>query len=126
MKYIVTTEKGIDQAVADLEEATVENKFGVLHKYDLRATMKSKGVEFDREVRVLEVCNPHHAKTALSTDIEVNLALPCRLSVWEDQGVHYIGMLKPSKLLEAVTDAPLDDLAAEVEATMIKIIEAAR
>lgn len=126
MKYIVKTEKSIDQAQADLEEATVAHKFGVLHTYDLRATMKNKGVDFDREVRVLEVCNPHHAHTALSADIEVNLALPCRLSVWENDGQHYIGMLKPSALLQTVSEAPLDDLANEVEETMIKIIEAAR
>jgi|FLOH01.1.fsa_nt_gi uncharacterized protein (DUF302 family) len=126
MKYIVKTEKSIDQAAADLVEATVAHKFGVLHVYDLRATMESKGVAFDREVRVLEVCNPHHAHTALSADIEVNLALPCRISVWENGGVHYIGMLKPSVLLQTVSDAPLADLAAEVEETMVKIIDAAR
>ena len=126
MKYIVKTEKSIDQAVADLEEATVAHKFGVLHVYNLRATMESKGVDFDREVRVLEVCNPHHAHTALSADIEVNLALPCRISVWENNGEHFIGMLKPSVLLQTVSDAPLEGLAAEVESTMIKIIESAR
>lgn len=126
MKYIVTTEKSIDQAVADLETATAAHKFGVLHVYNLRATMESKGVDFDREVRVLEVCNPHHAKTALSADMEVNLALPCRISVWENEGIHYIGMLKPSVLLQTVSDAPLEELASAVEETMIKIIEAAR
>jgi len=126
MKYVVKTDKSIDQAQADLEEATDANKFVVLHTYDLRATMKSKGVDFDREVRVLEVCNPHHAKTAMSADIEVNLALPCRLSVWGQEGQHYIGMLKPSALLQTVSEAPLQDLANDVEETLIKLIEAAR
>lgn len=126
MKYIVTTEKSVDQAAADLETAVPEHKFGVLHTYDLRATMKSKGVDYDREVRVLEVCNPHHAKTALTADMEVNMALPCRLSVWEDGEQTYIGMLQPTALLQVVTDADLGELAEEVEQTMIRIIDDAR
>ncbi|MBU0463123.1 MAG: hypothetical protein KKD21_08605 [Proteobacteria bacterium] len=38
MKYIVTTEKSIEQAVKNLEEAVTRNKFGVLHIHDLKTT----------------------------------------------------------------------------------------
>jgi uncharacterized protein (DUF302 family) len=126
MKYIVTTDKSVDQAVADLESAAAAQKFGVLHKYDLRAIMDSKGVDFDREVRVLEVCNPYHARTALDADMEANMALPCRISVWEEGGRNHIGMLRPTALLQAISTAPLQALATEVEQAMLKMIDSAR
>tara|TARA_R110002074_G_scaffold388706_2_gene571559 strand:- start:1015 stop:1179 length:165 start_codon:yes stop_codon:yes gene_type:complete len=40
MKYIVETEKSVDQAEADLSAAVQRHKFGVLHTYDLQDTMR--------------------------------------------------------------------------------------
>jgi len=51
MKHIVATEKTIEQAAKDLEEAVTRNKFGVLHIHDLKATMKNKGIDFPHECR---------------------------------------------------------------------------
>jgi len=45
MRYVVTSNKSVDQAVADLETAVRENGFGVLHQYDLKQTLAGKGVE---------------------------------------------------------------------------------
>ena len=61
MKYIISTNKTIDQTVKDLEEAVARNKFGILHVHDLKATMKKKGIDFKPECRIFEVCNPQKA-----------------------------------------------------------------
>ena len=39
------------------------------------------------ECRVLEVCNPRQAAAVLSSDMRLNMALPCRLSVYTESGV---------------------------------------
>ncbi|MDQ7005367.1 MAG: DUF302 domain-containing protein [Ghiorsea sp.] len=61
MKYIVNSTKNIHQAAQDLEAAVSNHNFGVLHIHDLKATMNKKGVPFEPECRIFEVCNPKKA-----------------------------------------------------------------
>lgn len=126
MRYIKTTTKSVDQATQDLEAAVIRHQFGVLHVHNLKETMKKKGVEFANECRILEVCNPHHAKRVLSEDMSINMALPCRLSVWSEQGKTHIGMLLPSDLLKLFSDsAALAEVADEVESATKAMIDEA-
>ena len=124
MKYIVATEKTIEQAAKDLEEAVTRNKFGVLHIHDLKATMKNKGIDFPHECRIFEVCNPQKANAVLTNDMSLNMALPCRISVWEENGQVKIGTLKPTELLFVLSDSEeLKLIAEEVENTIMTIID---
>ena len=77
MYYIVQTEKSFDQASADLDAAVKRHGFGVLHIHDLGSTLRSKGVSFDEQCKIFEVCNPMQAAKVLSTDMRLNMALPC-------------------------------------------------
>jgi len=57
----------------------------------------------------------------------VNLALPCRISVFEDGGKVKIGMIKPPFLLSVFPGwEKMKEEAAEVEQDTIQIIEDAR
>jgi uncharacterized protein (DUF302 family) len=127
MKYIVESLKSVEQVVEDLEAATKRHGFGVLHQHDLKATLDSKGVGLDHECRVLEVCNPGIAKEVLSADMTMNMALPCRISVWEEDGRTWIGMIRPTALLEVLSNDPsLVESAMDVERATVRIIEEAR
>jgi uncharacterized protein (DUF302 family) len=127
MKYIVTTEKKIEQAANDLKEAVTRNGFGVLHIHDLKATMKNKGIDFPNECRIFEVCNPQKAKAVLANDMSLNMALPCRISVWEENEQVKIGTLKPTSILSILSDSEeLKLIAEEVEKTIKAIIDEAR
>ncbi|RMG87769.1 MAG: DUF302 domain-containing protein [Candidatus Dadabacteria bacterium] len=126
MIHIVETYKSVETAVADLTEAVKRHGFGVLHTYDLRAKMQEKGVEFPRECRILEVCNPHRAAEVLGADMEVSLALPCRITVYEEGGKTKIGTLLPTKLLEVFPNAEaVAGVAREVEGEILAMIEEA-
>lgn len=61
MYYIVDTQKSFHQASTDLESAVTRNGFGVLHIHDLGTTLRSKGIAFEEECKVFEVCNPAQA-----------------------------------------------------------------
>ncbi|TGM86754.1 DUF302 domain-containing protein [Leptospira licerasiae] len=127
MKYIVESEKSVEQASSDLEKNVAEAKYGVLHIHDLRETMKKKGVEFPEECRIFEVCNPVRASKVLSEDMEMNFALPCRISVYTDHGKTKIGMIRPEPLLQTLSDSKiLAQEAKEVEYDLIRIIEASK
>jgi uncharacterized protein (DUF302 family) len=126
MRYIVTTPKTVEQAAADLDASVKANGFGVLHTYDLKQTLAGKGVNLPQECRILEVCNPHQAAKVLSSDMQMNLALPCRISVYEEDGQTHIGMIRPSAMLSSLSDAPgLKEVAEEVEQATIKMIDEA-
>ena len=127
MYYIVETEKSFDQASADLESAVKRHGFGVLHIHDLGITLRSKGIAFDEQCKVFEVCNPGQAAKVLSTDMRLNMALPCRISVFTEKGKTQIGLIKPAQMLaELSQDAALAQVAKEVEEKTIQMVDEAK
>lgn len=127
MYYTVISNKNFEQASADLDAAVKANGFGVLHVHDLGATLRSKGIAFANQCRVFEVCNPAQAAKVLSSDMRLNMALPCRISVYTDQGKTHIGLIKPVQMLAALSDDPaMATVAAEVEQKTIAMVDQAR
>ena len=127
MYYIVESRKTFAQAAEDLDAALRRNGFGVLHVHDIGATLRSKGVPFERECKVFEICNPRQAAQVMQADMRLNMALPCRISVYTGGGQTSIGMIEPDHLLRMLSDDPvLQPIANEVEAQMRRMIDEAR
>ncbi|QCU89807.1 DUF302 domain-containing protein [Thiomicrorhabdus sediminis] len=127
MYYQVETDKSFDQAVEDLQAAVTNNQFGVLHIHDLGGTMRSKGVDFKEDCKVFEVCNPVKASQVLAIDMRLNMALPCRISVFTEKGQTKIGMIEPVKMLDMLNnDEALKSIAAEVETKTKTMIDEAK
>jgi uncharacterized protein (DUF302 family) len=127
MKYIVETEKTVEQAVADLQKAVKKHNFGILHIHNLQETLRKKGVDFPNECQILEICNPQKAKEVLTDDMSMNMALPCRVSVYSERGKTKIGMIRPKALLEALSNSEsLMKVAEEVEAIIMEMIKEAK
>ena len=127
MYYIVETSKSFDEASADLELAVKRHDFGVLHVHDLGSTLRSKGIAFEEQCKVFEVCNPAQAAKVLATDMRLNMALPCRISVFTDKGKTQIGLIKPAQMLSALSqDAALVEVSEEVEAQTIQMVDEAK
>lgn len=113
----------LDQICARLPEVAVKHKFGVLGTHDLREKMTSKGVPFDRECRVFEVCNPQQAQQILNQAIEVSAALPCRISVYAEKDRTVLATIKPSALLGLFGAAGEESIARDVETSLVRIME---
>ena len=127
MYYIVDSDKSFVQASADLESAVKRHGFGVLHVHDLGAALRSKGLAFKEECKVFEVCNPAQAARVLSADMRLNMALPCRISVFTEQGRTKLGLIKPLQMLSALSqDAALLQVAEEVQRATIQMVDEAR
>jgi len=127
MYYVVETNKSFDQAVTDLEAAVANHKFGVLHIHDLGGTLRSKGIEFAQECKVLEVCNPVKAAQVLEIDMRLNMALPCRISVYTENGQVKIGMIEPVAMLSALSDdTRLVTISKEVEEIIVQMMDDAK
>ena len=116
MYYVVDTNKTFEQASSDLETSVDSLGFKVLHIHDLGQTLRGKGIDFPEQCRVFEVCNPVQAAKVLSADMRLNMALPCRISVYSEDGSVKIGMIKPVQMLSALSQDPaLLEVAREVE-----------
>lgn len=124
MIYRRETRKSVDQVFADIEKACKAHGFGVLHHFDFRKTLEGKGFPLANECRVMEICDPGQASAVLAVDMALNMALPCRLSIYEDGGKTIVGMIPPTALLKIVSDDPrIQSAARQVEGTMERIIE---
>jgi uncharacterized protein (DUF302 family) len=126
MLYCKQTQKSVDQVFADIEAAAKDQGFGLLHHYDFKQTLGSKGFPLSNECRVMEVCNPGQASEVLAIDMAMNMALPCRISIYEDGGRTFVGMIPPTAVLKLVSDDPrIAPAARMVEEAMEKIIDSA-
>ena len=127
MYYVAETAKSFEQAASDLELAVQHGGFGILHIHDLGGTLRSKGLEFEEQCKVFEVCNPQQAATLMATDMRLNMALPCRISVFTDKGTTKIGLIKPAQMLTTLTQDPeLARVAEEVEEKTIQMVDQAK
>ena len=127
MLIVVDSQKPLERVVKDLEAAVARHKFGVLGVHDLRAKLAEKGVPFDRECRVFEVCNPQQARKVLEANLEISTALPCRISVYSEAGKTRLATIKPTALIALYGTLELKAVAEEVERTIQAImIDAAR
>lgn len=120
-----TSADSLDAVCARLPDVAQKHKFGVLGTHDLKEKMTSKGVPFDRECRIFEVCNPHQAKQVLTESMEVSTALPCRISVYEESGKVVLATIKPTAFLTLYGVAGAENTARDVEDTLIKIMQQA-
>jgi uncharacterized protein (DUF302 family) len=131
MLFIQSTNKTVSETAADLETAVQANHFGVMQVHNLQQTMNNKGVEFTRECLIYEVCQPQQAKKVLDKNMSVSTALPCRISIYQEDGKTVLATLKPTILLamfntpETFSTPKLETVAEEVEDSIIKIMQEA-
>ena len=124
MYYIVPAAKSVDEAASDLEAAVLKHQFGILNVLDLKQTLTNKGYPFGPQCKIFEVCNPLQATRALQRDMRLNMALPCRISVFSEHGQTRIGMLRPTQMLAPLSQDPaLSQVAREVEQATIRMID---
>lgn len=127
MRYDVPTTKPVAQAAEDVQTIAKQYGFGTLHVNNLKETLTSKGFPQTQECYILDVCSPAQANKVLGIDFAMNVALPCRISVYEKGGQNWIGMISPKAMLELLSESPeLRTVAQEVESAMVKIIDTAK
>ncbi len=121
--YTINTSKTIEEAIAALEESLKEEQFGVLWKFDIKDKLHEKGLEFDKEFKVLEVCNPFEAQRVLNENELAGYFLPCKIVVYTSEGQTKIGMPKPTIMISALKDEKLKELAKDIEERLINCID---
>lgn len=120
--YTVTTEKTIDDAIHNLEESLKQEKFGILWVFDIKEKLQEKGLEFEKEFKVLEVCNPVEAQRILNQNEMAGYFLPCKIVVYEHEGKTKIGMPRPTSLISLLNDEEMKIFAKDIEDRLIHVL----
>ena len=127
MGYYLSTKLDLpfDEAIPVVVEALKKQGFGVLTEIDVQATLKKKlGVDF-RRYQILGACNPPFAHRALELEDKIGLMLPCNVIVQElGEGTVEVAAIDPLASMQAVENAALGELGAEVREKLALVIEA--
>lgn len=123
--YCAVSRRSVSEVASLLPAVIAKHEFGALNSTDLRQKMRDKGVAFEHACVVFDVCNPRQAKIVLDNDMSVSTVLPCRISVYEEDGKTVVATTKPTALLGLFGASGLEPVASEVEKTLISIIDEA-
>ena len=126
INYKVKTNKSFEVAITDLKKSLNSYNFGVLWELNFKEKLKEKDLDFDKNFKIFEVCNPQQAKEVLEKHIEVGYFLPCKMVVYEDNNAVFIGMLRPTGLIEMLNNKELSTIALEVENELKSAIDSAK
>jgi len=123
LKYEIQLNKSFGDVVDKLKASLSEEGFGVLWELNFKDKLKEKGLDFDHNFKILEVCNPVQAKEVLSTNIEIGYFLPCKLVVYEKGTSVNVGMMKPTEMMQMLGNNELIGIAKDVEDALKKAID---
>ncbi|KEF41271.1 MAG: hypothetical protein ER33_12180 [Cyanobium sp. CACIAM 14] len=118
--WVIDSARSFEAACAAVKAAVPRHGFGVLGLHDLGDTLRGKGFDSPEHCRVHEVCNPRQAATVLRRAMALTMTLPCRISVYTQNGRTRLGMIRPVPMMAALVP-----VAQEVEATLQAILQEA-
>ncbi|MCF6227219.1 MAG: DUF302 domain-containing protein [Planctomycetes bacterium] len=116
------SELSVEEAVAKVESASIENGFGVVNTLDLKAIMAKKGVEYGEAATVVEICQPHHAKSFLEKEPRAAPCLPCRIAITSKDGKTVVQTVRPTVMMQIFDNPEIAELAKEIDAVVEKIV----
>jgi len=126
MRYIADTPQTVEQATQSLRAAVAAAGFTTVHACDLRAALGATNEAGPRACWMLGICNAEQAAEMLRRDMDVAPGVVCQLAVYDDAGQTRIALLRPTRVLGALSGSPARmDIAKELEHKCARIIDAA-
>jgi len=102
MIYKTQTQWPLDAVKAQLTEKAKQVGFGILGSYEFKKILREKGFPIEQDITVYELCNPAGAQEALSNMSDISVYLPCRLSIYEENGVTTLATIGIEDILKTV------------------------
>ena len=127
MEYLVESSKSFSEVVFELTPIVQRLGFVVFHHEDLGESLRRHGGDYDEDSAVFLIGNYPLLDALLTAAPSSSLALPTRLAVFTRDGATWIGCQRPTAQLgELAGNALVAQLAGELEARLIQIIDEAR
>lgn len=118
---------GFEETVAAISESAIERGWLVPKIYDIQKSLYNKGYEDMTKVKIISLCQPHHAYSILRDDNnkKITAIMPCRIGIYETaDGRVYISKMNTglmSKMFGGTIAEVMGGVAKE-EAEMIESI----
>lgn len=114
-----------DEVVPKVKTALGDEGLGVMTEIDVQAALRARlGVEVGKYT-ILGACAPENAHKALEAEPDLGLLLPCNVVVYEvDEGTR-VSVIDAQAMLGIVGNPLLDDIAADVQARLDRVLAAA-
>jgi len=108
----------------ELKKAIEANGWSCPAIREMNKSMARHGVEFDRPVRIVELCKASYAKSVLSTNPEVSTLMPCAWGVYEGpDGKVYISGMNMGLMGKMFGGTIAEVMGGQVSADEHKILE---
>ena len=122
MQYMEVTNKSVQEVIDSLKEVAPRYKYGIQHIHNVQETLKSKGIELGNECQIVDICNPIVAHKFLTEDMSLSIIMPCKISVYTQDGETMIAM---NSLVQLVDDINPDliELAQKTQEVLLEIID---
>ena len=111
------------QAVQKTTDALKAEGFGVLTQINMQPTLKRRtDIDF-RHYVILGGCNPPLAHRALSADLDIELSLPCNVTVYEEDGGSVVTVVDPLEIFGVINEDPVaHEVAVEARVRLQRVI----
>ena len=104
MIYTVSTNTPIEVIKNEIESEAKKEGFGILNTYEFKKILHDKGYPIEKEITVFELCNPSGAQQSLSQIAAISVYLPCRISLYEENGKSILATIGIEDIMNAVVD----------------------
>lgn len=103
MIFKTETTYPVETVKAQMEVKAKELGFGIIETYEFKKLLQNKGFSITRNVTLYELCNPLAAHEALNKMPEISVYLPCRISVYEQNGVTILATIGIEEIINSVS-----------------------
>ncbi len=119
----VESSKPLEEVRQKLEETAKSKGFGVMSVHEVTNILQSKGHPISYGCVIVEICQPKAASQVLSKRPDISTAMPCRVSIYEENGKTVLATISPLQMIEMFNEPELKDIAQEIESTVKEIME---
>lgn len=119
----VETSKGVQEVREKLEETAKAKGFGVMGVHEVTNILENKGHPISYKCVIVEICQPKAASRVLTKNPYISTALPCRISIFEENGKTILSTISPTHMLDMFNEPELKEVAQEVENLIKEILQ---
>jgi len=100
--YKLETNVSIEKVTAKVQQECDNYKFALLTTYNYHEIVENKGFPIKRKVFIYEICQAKTASMMLTHHPYFSIFMPCKLTVYEDNGKTIISTMNMETALKAI------------------------
>ncbi len=113
MKQTFTTNKSVEEIILKIQEVLPNYGFGLQHIHNPPEKLREKGIDFNTECKILDICSPTIANEMLNADLSLSCIMPCKIAIYDDKGQTTIAL---NSIVQLVDDINPDLIESAQEA----------